>query len=270
MLNNSQLFVSLILLQALIIGNLGLSTLFYGLNEPRFWTISLDILLSFFLIHMFINISHKNDVIHTQRAQLESMNELAKTIKSQRHDFLNHLTALYGLLQMGKFSEARQYACEMCNEARDVGQLANLKQPEVAALLQRKKAQSLHQGIVLNLDLKTDLTELNQIRSYDLNRILGNLIDNSLEALLGKDGHKEITVTIADERNNYIIAVSDNGPGLEPETSKKIFQPGFSTKGKSRGLGLAIVKEIVCAVKGHIQVTENPVTFKITIPKKQG
>lgn len=90
----------------------------------------------------------------------------------------------------------------------------------------------------------------NQIR-----RALLNIIYNSINAIkeAGKpDGRIEMTVLLKRENNRVVIAVSDNGPGIDDEIKEKIFNPYFSKIGKGSGLGLAIVEKIVYDNKGRI------------------
>jgi signal transduction histidine kinase len=66
-----------------------------------------------------------------------------------------------------------------------------------------------------------------------------------------------------------IITVSDNGPGIPPEVTDRIFSPFFTTKPQGSGLGLAIVRKIVDAHDGRIDVGERPgggTVFRVTLP----
>jgi len=63
--------------------------------------------------------------------------------------------------------------------------------------------------------------------------------------------------------------VSDNGPGIPPEVTDRIFSPFFTTKPQGSGLGLAIVRKIVDAHEGRIDLANGEGTgtcFRVTLP----
>jgi len=66
-----------------------------------------------------------------------------------------------------------------------------------------------------------------------------------------------------------VVEVTDNGPGVPPEITDRIFNPFFTTKAQGSGLGLAIVRKIVDAHDGRIDVTSSPehgTCFRVTLP----
>jgi signal transduction histidine kinase len=87
---------------------------------------------------------------------------------------------------------------------------------------------------------------------------LVNLIKNAIEAVTGEGGVPELTLSVVVEGRTAWIAVADNGPGIRPEASKRIFDLGSSTKGPGRGRGLAIVRESVLVQHGEITVENRP------------
>lgn len=120
-----------------------------------------------------------------------------------------------------------------------------------------------------------------------IDQILVNLCINARDAL---NGAGKVTIetgnTTLDEAycehhgdskpGEYaLLAVSDSGTGMPPETADKIFEPFFSTKqtGKGTGLGLATVHGIVMQNKGYINVNSAPdkgTSFRIYLPRHDG
>ena len=147
-------------------------------------------------------------------------------------------------------------------------------------------AESLAEGkakrgtIVVHKQVPADLP-LVGADHYQLTQVFANLLINAYEALAG-DGRVEISAqlvtTVADGAlvpdghdpvATVIVDVSDDGPGLSPEVSDKIFNPFFTTKPQGSGLGLAIVRKIVDAHEGRIDVATGHgagTRFRVTLP----
>ncbi len=96
---------------------------------------------------------------------------------------------------------------------------------------------------------------------------LENLVKNSIDAMTAKGGM--ITISIAKEKNNIHLHLKDQGKGIPKNMTKKIFEPGFTTKTRGWGLGLSLVKRIVEEYhEGKIKVLETSpegTTFEIQL-----
>jgi two-component system CitB family sensor kinase len=180
--------------------------------------------------------------------------------------------ALNGLLELGRYDEAREYLGEISTMDADLAEKLSDKiaNQAVTALLLAKVAIAREKGVTLIIDPQGSLDEL----SLDTNAqitVLGNLIDNALDAVAGlKDAHVSVTIE-ASHSNTRIITVRDNGPGLPEPRPDIVFEDGFSTKiseGSShRGLGLAIVSRLIKQSGGTITCYNNRgAVFVVEIP----
>lgn len=113
--------------------------------------------------------------------------------------------------------------------------------------------------------------------AIQFDQVFYNLIANSIEAMKDQDKGK-IRITVKDNnRNEIVIVFTDNGPGVSPNISKKIFEPFYSTKDKNtgeggEGLGLFIVWNILKMYGGKIRIDEtyhDGAKFLINIPGKK-
>ena len=100
--------------------------------------------------------------------------------------------------------------------------------------------------------------------------VLGNLIENAFDALLGAPPGEasEVTVSIREGQHGLVISVDDTGPGMTEEVRAHIFDKGFSTKVDSRGTGLSLVQDTLAAYGGTIRVESEPgvgTSFIITL-----
>jgi signal transduction histidine kinase len=93
----------------------------------------------------------------------------------------------------------------------------------------------------------------------ELQQVLTNLVLNAVEALSGGSGGN-LTVSLTSSQRWVWLSVEDDGPGIEPEKLKKLFEPFFSTKQEigGTGLGLAISYNIVRRHEGDIRVMSTP------------
>jgi signal transduction histidine kinase len=116
--------------------------------------------------------------------------------------------------------------------------------------------------------------------AHQLCQVFTNLIANAFEALDGK-GHVAVSaetgVIVEDPAAaplpTLVIDIEDDGPGVAPELTDRIFNPFFTTKPQGSGLGLAIVRKIVDAHDGRIDVSSRPgagTRFRITLPVASG
>jgi two-component system, LuxR family, sensor kinase FixL len=128
---------------------------------------------------------------------------------------------------------------------------------------------SLH-GVQLLLDLASNLPQV-VVDSGQIQHVVLNFLRNSLEALAARPGGvPQIVIrTSLTPQNEVELAVIDNGPGLTPEVSRRIFDPFFSTKENGTGLGLAISSTIARAHGGSVGYRANPLSgacFYLLLP----
>ena len=82
-------------------------------------------------------------------------------------------------------------------------------------------------------------------------RVLNNLITNAIQSI-PTEHSKKISLGLRFSKNHVTIKISDNGSGISPEISKRIFMPNFTTRSTGSGLGLAMVKSIVTQMNGNV------------------
>jgi two-component system NtrC family sensor kinase len=104
-----------------------------------------------------------------------------------------------------------------------------------------------------------------------LDIVLVNLVMNALQATARATEPPRVTITSGVDNGAAIIAVTDNGPGVEPALRSRVFDPFFTTKepGTGTGLGLAISQSIVSKVGGTLRYEPgNPggARFVLTLP----
>ena len=208
----------------------------------------------------------------TQEAFVGDLMQMLTTIRGQRHDFVNHVQTMYAMLTMKKHEQLKQYMEEVVGEIRSVTRLAE-KIPATAleSLLMAKQAIAQVKQIRFEYRL-TELPEgLSAVRSIDLVRIVGNLVDNAFdEVMKQKESSRIVTLDIDQAEGELCISVGNAGDPLTEAERKRIFTPGYSTKKKGHeGLGLPIVVERVRHYGGDVEVGFQPergIVFTARIP----
>ncbi|HEX7879617.1 MAG TPA: ATP-binding protein [Candidatus Eisenbacteria bacterium] len=111
-----------------------------------------------------------------------------------------------------------------------------------------------------------------QFDDMQIQQVIMNLLKNAGEAMLGADivGKRvEVRTAFDAERNQVILTVTDNGPGMPTEVAARIFKTSFTTKADGHGLGLSTSNKIIQGHDGRIVVESRPgagATFTITLP----
>ena len=139
----------------------------------------------------------------------------------------------------------------------------------INALLQAKLADAERAGVRMELDVTSRYAAL-PLSDWELCRVLGNLIDNAMEAVEGQ-ADARVVVELYEDIRGYGFRVVNNGPAIAPEVLPRIFHTGFTTKIDGHGLGLPIVKELLEGCGGEIRVESAPgrTAFVGALPKRE-
>lgn len=241
--------------------------------------------------------------LQVQLLQAQKMEAVARLAGGVAHDFNNILAIIGGHAELGLMKMEKGHPAE--ENLREIleatGRSANL----VRQLLAFARKQIISPvALDVNETIERMLKMLRRLIGEDielewhpasniwkvymdpsqLDQIMANLIVNARDAIPGAgkvvietenvelDEHYCQTHPGVSPGKYVMLAVSDNGCGMDKETMDRIFEPFFTTKSpeKGTGLGLATVYGIVKQNSGHINVYSEPgrgTTFKIYIPR---
>ena len=195
----------------------------------------------------------RSELIAVQR-QLGATRNATDTLRAQTHEFDNQLHVISGLLQLGEYGEARDYVAGLTRRRAEVDSAvtARIEDPPLAALLVAKSSLAAESLVELEISPATRCPRLPSDLSTDVATVVGNLVDNALDAVANL-ADASIGVEITADDTDVHVTVSDSGPGVSPEAAKRIFDRGFSTKSAAvvggRGIGLSLVRRI-CEQRG--------------------
>ena len=194
----------------------------------------------------------RTELLRTLR-ELDGARDVTQALRSQAHEFSNRMHVVSGLVEMGRTQEAIDFIAR----AGHGGSLTRapvapgIANPDVVALLLAKTTTSEERGVRLVVDPES---EVGEDESADLVTVLGNLVDNAVDAC-APGGTVEVSLRRDDD--GTVVTVQDDGAGIPEADRDRIFESGWSTKGSSgtRGIGLALVRRVVRRRGGHVAVS---------------
>ncbi|TCC27854.1 sensor histidine kinase [Kribbella speibonae] len=203
----------------------------------------------------------------TELAQLErelgSFRSSAELLRAQTHEFANQLHTISGLIQIGEYDEVVTYvgALNRYRESLDLTVTRRVHDTTVAALLMAKSSVAAERRVELRVSEKTTLLRLDPALSADIATVLGNLVDNAVDAAAQSGTPLSpawVEVELRQDATSVEIVVRDSGPGVAPELAQEVFAHGFTTKAAAegeRGIGLAMTRLICRRRGGEVAVT---------------
>ncbi|WP_371662676.1 ATP-binding protein [Streptomyces sp. NBC_00280] len=213
--------------------------------------------------------------------ELDSERGFTQALRSQAHEAANRLHTVVSLIELDRPEEAVDFATAELELAQALTDqvVAAVSEPVLAALLLGKTAQANERGVELVVSEDSSLDDgllPDTLPARDLVTILGNLIDNAVDAAQGSVeggmGASRVTVTALTEDSLLVLRVSDTGAGVDPAHAEAVFQRGFTTKPAGpggRGLGLALVRQAVARHDGTLTVAEaacGGAEFEVRLP----
>ena len=240
----------------------------------------------------FLLLFHDLSEVHHIRQRLietEKLSAMAKIAGSVAHEFRNPLNSLFlstDLLEdelEGRASVRKAIAPTLSAIREEIERLnqiithylslskissaspERMDLGEVAAAFSEEYAARLPEGQV-ELRLRADdgahgiTADPNQVR-----RILVNLVENAVQAVLGEEVEDEkptrrgrVTIYVRRMRRSVKVTVKDNGPGIPEELRERVFEPFFTSRAGGSGLGLYLVREVAIASGGTLTLSSTP------------
>lgn len=211
--------------------------------------------------------------VHQLGLERDGARALAEALRTQSHDYANRLHAIIALIEMGRGSEAAQFAAsEWQAQSRLAERVAEqVQEPALAAVLLTGVLRAHEQGLACEIVVSGTVPE-GALSGADAVAVVGNLIDNAREAAAlaaGEENGRGIEVEIIVDRRSWTLSVIDDGAGLAGRDLTELTTRGFSTRdGAARGNGLALVAQTVHRLGGTVDAEDlGPGTrFSVTLP----
>jgi len=226
-------------------------------------------------------VSHLADSFNDMAQQLEAAAERERDfLLNVGHDLRTPLTSIAGYAETladGKVGEQelpavaaslQRQSIRLSRLVEDLMLLARLEareftlRPEpvdLAGLVQgvTEEYRPRAEGASVRLTVRVDPTGPVEIDPVRISQVVSNLVENALR--YAPDGG-EVRVTVGSDGGQVTIAVSDTGPGIDPDDLPRVFERLYvaqryrAVRPEGSGLGLSIVRELVIAMGGEVQV----------------
>lgn len=199
--------------------------------------------------------------------ELDSVRSFAESLRSRAHESANRLHTVITMVEMGRPEEAVAFATRELDLSQALIDrlMRDIEEPALAALLLGKASQADERGVRLQVTDESELESIDPLTSHEVITIVGNLIDNAIDAVAGHPG-AGVAVTVRREEDHLLFRVTDSGDGMPAVTAERAFERGFSTKSSGRGLGLALVAQTALRHRGEITVDHDPSAVTVTVP----
>lgn len=193
--------------------------------------------------------------------QLEEINHIYMTMRGWRHDYHNHMQKIRAHLALGEYSEADRYIDLMETELAGIDLKYNTGNAGVDAMLNSKLTLAEKNGLRIKCDVV--LPEKLSFNQLDLCVLLGNLVDNAIEAC-GKMADLEnrfLRIYMCVWKQQLYISVSN----ATNEVVRKLDKEYITNKRGNHGHGLKRINLIVEKHKGYINRQNEPGVFATEI-----
>jgi two-component system CitB family sensor kinase len=214
------------------------------------------------------------DIMARKFTQIKKYSEM---LRVQTHEYSNKLYTISGLIQIGAYQEAVDLiGSETSGYQELISSLMDIvADPILAGTLLGKYNKAKELKVNFHIDPDSSMIDVpDTIKCEKLVTILGNILDNSFEAVLERDEKKRmVTISMTDLGNDLIFEFGDSGNGIPEKDRDTIFKKGFTTKKKTQGhgMGLFLVEKALTSLHGNINISSSELggaAFTVIIPKK--
>lgn len=208
--------------------------------------------------------------------ELGQARSLTEALRSQAHESGNRLHTMVSFIELGHPERAVAFATEELERAQHLTDrvVEGVEDPTLSALLLGKAAEAHERGVDLVLDPGLRWPA-GVAPARDVVTVVGNLVDNALDAVTGAAGERRVEVSTTLRPQGLELVVADTGPGIPDELRERVLERGFSTKPSDaaggRGLGLALVRHTVERLGGTVALGGPPgARVVVTLPLDGG
>lgn len=189
------------------------------------------------------------------QVEFNLMRQSERQVSALRHDMKNHLAVLREYAVQGRLDKLEEYLNTFSQKLNCPG-FVHTGNPDIDSILNYKLGQAVQAGAKLKLNLK--LPENFTANPFDLNVILGNLLDNAAEAL-AKSQDKQLSLSLQVERGIFYLRLSNSYDGVAARAAGSV--SCSHKRGEGHGMGLSAVRHTVDKYHGELRIDRTGTVF---------
>lgn len=227
--------------------------------------------VNFFVFYLYDNLSVQQEERFEKLSLLQQNNyyqkqfELMKTslisTRSFKHDMKNHLAVLKLLVEKNEHFEAMKHIEQMTDVIITAKEYAQSGNVIIDSILNFKLQEAVHHGISVSLEL--NIPEQLNITSFDMSVILGNLLDNAINACLKLEKEKRLDVKIKYKRGRLIIKISNTYSGYLNYNGENLITSNEDKE--NHGMGIKNIKFVLDKYKGEMEIEHTEDIFTVIL-----
>lgn len=200
-----------------------------------------------------------------QNFYIKSMEDILLNIRAQRHEFNNYMSTLYGLILLDKKEEAEKYILNLSEDTSFINKIIDVGHPAITALINVKRDKILREKI--KLDLEVQLPDDIALDYIDLSVVIGNLLDNAIEACLQPNINDPYIEFKMFTKENYLVITVYNSKSNISSIHSEALGERYTTKDdkENHGYGLNNIQRIVNEYKGALRIEDKDHSFNVNI-----
>lgn len=224
---------------------------FFNYVDKGITLINVAVMWLYLILSLYINFTNsalaiKEQQYDQQQDYIRTIDSLINEFRRLKHSYSNTIYSFYGYIEENDMEGFKLYYSEVMDEVKRVDSnlllaLQKIKVYAIFGLLWNKINEAESKGIEVGVQVINEVHEVG-IKLTDLCEVLGNYLDNAIEAAKASES-KKLNISLFDEEGYLSIKIENTYEG--DIDVKKIQQKGISSKGNNRGFGLAITNQLL-------------------------
>ncbi|MDW7668030.1 MAG: GHKL domain-containing protein [Bacillota bacterium] len=227
--------------------------------------------INFFVFYLYDNISTQQKekfeklLISNQNTyyakQLNLMKSSLESVRSFRHDMRNHLILLKSLVENNEYNEASKVISQITGAIDIKNEYAQSGNITVDSILNFKLQEAINKGISVSLEL--NIPERLNITPFDMSVILGNLLDNAINASSKLEKDKRLDLKIDYKRGRLFINLSNTYTGILNYKGDKLTTSNRDKE--AHGIGIKNINAVLDKYDGVMEIDHTENIFTVII-----